>query len=541
MVRHSDHVVVAVVEKRETRWNPQHTLIVTDYTLAVEERLKGEAPARVTVTVPGGTIGDRTHGTCLSVRLDPGSRYLLFLGSLERPTLSPITGAWQGMFREAPGKDGRSGILAGTAREPMTVDGISVEFKDFVEAVRDLVTRVEASPETREKRETEEPRQDLPAKIYDPSARSPRPETVEPLAAPLLVAPPPPPGEEIELVAFGSLQERFPEAGNGEFGAMWDSYSYENRPPAPIVFNPLRSGVPYASYDLQGMAYWNVYARNLFRAYANPTGTWAFDNGVFDIAGFPSNAAMVANFGEEWGDGTLGITYTLSIGGRIIEADVALNPAFQWTLDIRQSRQRTHPANLFQSTMVHELGHAWGLNHPWEVQDVWWDSVMNYANKEFDVGVLTADDTQAVRKAYPGTKIRDLLVSSFVTRDTPGDPNASYFPATPSPSVVSPGSTFVLTDFIKIENIGTVKVNKPSVEVYLTPEPYSFANSIYLGTVRYKFLTKPWSIHNVNVGTLRVPAGTPGGTYYIAYFIRDRADKYQGNNWAWSNATLTVR
>lgn len=539
MVRHSDHVVVAVVEKRETRWNPQHTLIMTDYTLAVEDRLKGEAPARVTVTVPGGTIGDETHGTCLSVQLEAGGRYLLFLGSLERPTLSPVTGSWQGIFRESRDKDGRSRILAGTAREPLSVDGVAVEFEDFVEAVRDLAARVEASPEPREKREAQKPRQDLPAKVWAPGAvpvdlgMSLPPAAAAPGSQPLA------PAKPVELLAWG-LAASLPEGGDP--GSVQDKYAYTGRPAAgPIVFNQLPSDYPGSPHDQLQMTYWNVYARNLFRVYPNPTGTWAFDNGVFDIAGFPSNAAMVQTFGEGWGNGVLGITYYLLRGGRLVEADVALNPDVRWTLDIRESTRGTNSSFLLQHTMLHELGHAWGLSHPWETQDVWWDSVMNYAEKEYHVGVLTADDTQAVRKAYPGTKLRDLLVSSFVTRDAPGDSNARYFSARPSPSVVSPGSTFGLTDFIKIENIGTVKVNKPSIEVYLTPDPYSFTGSVYLGTVRYNASTKPWSIHNVNIGTLRVPSGTPRGTYYIAYFIRDKADKYQGNNVAWSNATLTVQ
>src|SRR3954465_723731 len=53
----SPHVVVAVVESRETRWNPQHTLLVTDYTLRVEDRLRGQAPERISFIIPGGTLG----------------------------------------------------------------------------------------------------------------------------------------------------------------------------------------------------------------------------------------------------------------------------------------------------------------------------------------------------------------------------------------------------------------------------------------------------------------------------------------------------
>ena len=99
----SAHVVIAVVEGREVRWNPQRTLIETDYTLRVEDRLRGASPDRISLSIPGGTLGRISDDTCLTVHLEPGARYLLFLGDLDRKSLSPITGARQGAFRELSG------------------------------------------------------------------------------------------------------------------------------------------------------------------------------------------------------------------------------------------------------------------------------------------------------------------------------------------------------------------------------------------------------------------------------------------------------
>src|SRR5947208_2123376 len=61
----SPHIVVAVIESRQSRWNDQHTLVVTDYALRVEERLRGEAPDRLSITVPGGTLGRFSDETCV--------------------------------------------------------------------------------------------------------------------------------------------------------------------------------------------------------------------------------------------------------------------------------------------------------------------------------------------------------------------------------------------------------------------------------------------------------------------------------------------
>src|SRR5262249_7817805 len=118
IVAASPHIVVATVEERRSRWNELHTLILTDYTLRVAERLRGAAPDRITLTVPGGTLGATADDTCISVHLQPGARYLLFLGDLGHPTLTPVTGAGQGMVREMP--------------------GAQTTFRDLVSAVRSL-------------------------------------------------------------------------------------------------------------------------------------------------------------------------------------------------------------------------------------------------------------------------------------------------------------------------------------------------------------------------------------------------------------------
>lgn len=99
----SEHVVVAVVEAASPRWSGR--LIVTDYDLRIEDSLRGGTPERIRVTLPGGTIGGETHGTCLALPLETGSRYLLFLGDLDRPGLSPLVGGALSGIREGAGFD----------------------------------------------------------------------------------------------------------------------------------------------------------------------------------------------------------------------------------------------------------------------------------------------------------------------------------------------------------------------------------------------------------------------------------------------------
>ncbi len=142
----SPHVVVAVVEDARSQWNVEHTLIFTEYGLRIEEQLKGEAPERVTLRVPGGTVGEETHLTSLSTFLETGARYLLFLEDFGRPTFTPVTGGWQGVFAESEGG-----------------------FGETLSDARDLIAEVEARPKASDTAwrapRTEDPT--LPAKTWD--------------------------------------------------------------------------------------------------------------------------------------------------------------------------------------------------------------------------------------------------------------------------------------------------------------------------------------------------------------------------------------
>jgi hypothetical protein len=462
------HVVVAVVESRESRWNPQHTLLVTDYALRIEERLRGEVPDRVSITVPGGTLGNLADETCVTVRLEPGARYLLFLDRLDRPSLTPILGAGQGMLRET---------------EPGS-------FRDLVAGVRPLAAK--ALPPQLPPRNAP-PAQDLPFKRWKPG-----------------------PGEK---------------------------YSFFDPARAPIVVNPLLPGSPFSPWDRREMDYWNLYAGDLFHVSPTPTGDWSFGNGVSDIAGFPPDDQMEANFGLAWGDivGTLGITISHKQDGVLTEADVALNPNYQWTLDDRVGQRHFAPYP-FKEVILHELGHVWGLHHPTESRrPAGQDSVMHYKDKPYYVVELMADDARAVRAAFPpGADLRDGLISSYVTEwNEIGF--ADYIPARPTAASVRAGRSFGLTGPVKIENPGTVPLENPQVEVYLAPTRLSFKNAKLIKTLQIPGTVEAGGVLNVDVGDLTVPASVRVGTYYLAFFLRDPEDVYQANNGAWSNEDVTVK
>jgi hypothetical protein len=56
-------IVLGKVVHTRSQWDPSHRWILTYSTFAVEQTLKGSAPAEVTVVTPGGAVGDVVQST----------------------------------------------------------------------------------------------------------------------------------------------------------------------------------------------------------------------------------------------------------------------------------------------------------------------------------------------------------------------------------------------------------------------------------------------------------------------------------------------
>jgi len=331
-------------------------------------------------------------------------------------------------------------------------------------------------------------------------------------------------------------KERAPQPQPGKF-------VYEQLAVPPIVINPLPADSPFSPWDQAEMAYWNLYGGDIFRVTSSPSATWSYGNGVSDVGGFPNDAQLRAQFDVVWGDfppGVLAFTMVRHVDGVLVEADFVFNPNKHWTLD---DAEGTHQGGAFpfKDVALHELGHVWGLDHAWEFGPVSWDSIMNYREKFYYATELYADDTAAVRAAFPpGVSLRDGLISSYTTFYDDFRQLPEYTPVGPTVSTLRAGKSFSLTGPIKIENTGTVPLARPVVEVYLAPERLSFAGAVLVKRVTVSGTVKSGARQNVSLGKITVPAATKAGTYYLAYFLRDPKDVYQDNNSAWSTEEVTL-
>src|SRR5579863_8687179 len=75
----SSVIVRGHVVSAETRWNSDHTRIMTFTTVAVDQTMKGSPGATIVVQQLGGTVGNRHVYVPGSARLAPQASYLLFL------------------------------------------------------------------------------------------------------------------------------------------------------------------------------------------------------------------------------------------------------------------------------------------------------------------------------------------------------------------------------------------------------------------------------------------------------------------------------
>jgi len=128
--RTSDAVVRGRVERHASRLG-EGGRIVTDVELAVTSAWKGQPGARVTVTIPGGQVGDRGAWVDAAPVFEDGEEVVVFLA--RRPAGWGVNGLALGKLRVAgrtalPGVDRadvrEAPVRAGEARldEPLSVE-----------------------------------------------------------------------------------------------------------------------------------------------------------------------------------------------------------------------------------------------------------------------------------------------------------------------------------------------------------------------------------------------------------------------------------
>lgn len=560
-VRQAESIVVGTVKSRQSRWgDASKRWMVTDFEFGVEKvlyagPLKAGPGDTITLTFWGGTLEDETQAISDLRMPNLGERLMVMLRPEWNQTVStPVVGFNEGqlvvtsdgvsgaeMVRDHQGKVLALSATGEVMRQRDTVaasiDAVPATLPAFEDWLRLNVAGIKSRPS--ELKPTADPSDPRVLRTFEltpevvvtrggTEAASSRPVSRGDAKAPL--------GPVAPESAGGSV------SGSDETVMSLDrvtpAFSTSHQAHLPIVVNNFPdSFAPWSPEDEYQMSKWNYYASDVFRVFTTPTGTFGWPNGRFDLDGWPTSATLNSVYGYTWGATTIGVCFLRYDGsGWIIEADIALNPAYSFTLDDEWIYDGSS-AQGFRHVMSHELGHMHGLDHNFNFL-----SLMNYFPSEFRAfGMPYTDDAGGIRFEYPANAVSltDLGIYLYYAS---GFQNVSDFSM---PSSVVAGSSFTVNDY-HIENVGTTTIGTPTVEWYLT-SARNYSSSYYsLGTTTYGSLA-PFTYFTPSTvaRSLTVPAWVPAGSYYVAAFIRDDLGAGQSsfpfnNNFAFSRFRITV-
>jgi hypothetical protein len=541
--------------------------VLTDYTLSVEESLLAASgnesvEKNVTLTYWGGTIDGETQ-TLSDLRLpSTGERVVVMLRSGWRTAgsgFTPVVGFNQGLLSVSTDANGRAMVRdhagqplaltekgqvlrgADKAKAAVTAGTSDVDLDSFKQWVRSNAATIKSKPsEMRRVSDSSDPRV-MPLFAKTPGSSGPptkagmtaQPDAskaVEPSAAGFIANSPTAPASGGQVIT-GSEQTMTRQV-------MSPQFAYGHYAHLPIVVNNFPASFsPWSPEDQYEMSRWNYYASGVFRVYTTPTGTYGWGNGVFDLAGWPSSTDLQNMYGSGWDAITIGVTFLrYDSGGWIIEADIALNPAFSFTLD-DEWVYNGGSAQPFRQVMTHELGHMHGLNHQFNFL-----SVMNYMPANFRFfGLPYMDDAAGIRSEYPGNAVSLTDLGIYLYYES-GYQSVSDATMTRS---VNAGGTLTVNNY-HLENVGTTTVGTPTVEWYLTSGRNFSSTYYYLGSSTYSSLS-PFNYFTPSTvqRSFTVPTTVAAGNYYLAALIRNDSGVGQSsfpfnNNMAFSRQQVSV-
>ena len=317
MVAQADSAEVVDVVSATPHRNARGNLIVTDYRLHTVQNVIGGISADFTLTQVGGTFGGETQAISDTAPLAVGSRYLIFVRPHPGPLFSPFVGGAQGVFAFV---EADKAVSLGGGDVVRDRDALMQDVTALATVRGTTAPRPEEAPAS--------PAYAYPQKDYRPLGLMPpmpssarEPEPTEQAATPTHEGG----TRAADTAPMAPAQTRSIEIPD------WH-YSHLIAPPA--VINAFPHDWIWHPYEENQLAYWNEYGGTVFQVYTDPDPNWAWGNDRFDLAGWPDDAQMLAEFGEAWPAGNSGITFSRWGGdGVIIESDTALNPVYCWTLD----------------------------------------------------------------------------------------------------------------------------------------------------------------------------------------------------------------
>jgi Matrixin len=155
---------------------------------------------------------------------------------------------------------------------------------------------------------------------------------------------------------------------------------------------------------IDGNTSWDTAAAPALTAWDNITARLQYKGNVANppvSSGDGVNAVVFSNtvFGQQFGSGTLAVTYWRSSGNNIIEADILFNrnQSFDSYRGPLRFNSRGWSIGDIRRVFIHELGHALGLDHP-DQHGQHVDAIMNSVTSDRET--LSTDDISGAQSIY---------------------------------------------------------------------------------------------------------------------------------------------
>lgn len=538
MIAISDKIFVGQCVGSTVAFNEQG-MPITTYSFASATFYKSGPDTSATLKVAGGKIHDSLYvSVSHAPHFDAGQRYLIFAFDNEKGYANPIVGE-SGMLKLMPdANNGELYLLNHQARfmvgieeggllfSSKAISGISDGEPTYVASLN-----AETTPPTASKpgyvsvaiRDSSISARPMPwldfeqilTKQYGMQPVSPTPVQSHKSQIPI---------EQIEY-----------EPEGGSIQTCGWRYVYVVMEQLPTNFTP------WYGINEDAMWIWNQ-TMPVFK-YTASDGYFGNNNGQSEFGGFPSSQSLqnVYGGGFAWGPYTLAMTIYRWTGncGQITESDVFVNPniAFTDNIQVNLSGQ----AYMYRSTIMHELGHTWGLQNVSETYDYDVHTVMQggtFGLFEDGRGVHWAD-AYLIRETFKNqisvsTNI-DLGVESYYASN--GLKNATL-----SSNYCYTGGPISINGFT-VENNSEVSVNNVSIYFYLSPDIY-ITQTDY-GFPVYYYWIPPFPAESYFSGSfaLDIP-NVPTGYYYVGAIVQyntNSSDGFHTNNWTFLNNKIFVQ
>jgi hypothetical protein len=589
-------IFIGTVESQSARMNDNRSMIFTDVTFADVEVVnatslsKQKQASRVQLTFPGGTMDGIAISLSDSPRVEAGRRYVLFAFDDGIVYMSPLVGGSQGLFEVV--RDGQTGeefvltagrhavlevegqdLVSSSARvaaveggrivpesgrdshkagvePPVSADGVRatqpvfgkggadarpLTLRGFVDQIRTVSLKTTLTERKLRFGDAGQFLTMVDGKVVAESLkqRSPRPvnagsESTEAGAFKL---------PEIPLAGGASA----PAAGRSSAmsanektrGSDLGTCGYQN---LYIVMEQYPTG--WVEWDIANecMFTWNL-SRDVFR-YVPDDGTFDDNNDVNEFGGYPDSTILMNIYGFAWGGSSLGKTISRSFPdcGRIVEADVFLNPAASWSND-PISALGTEDVHLIRPALMHELGHVWGEQRGDEAYDYDVPTVMHGASEEIgeDGWGVHAADAWLIRALYDYQDVgADVGVESYYAED--GLNNSTI-----TGGVFLPGDLITLGK-VTVENMSNFPIQNVNVRFYLSTNRVITTGDRQMGS-NWSFAVFGAEDISVFDYPLTIPSDMPPGTYFVGAIVTINGfedDNYVSNNATFFMDTVTV-